>query len=343
MDVLSISRVPLDALHLDPANARQHGERNLDAIRASLASFGQVDPLVVHRPTQRVIGGNGRLAAMRALGRTHADVVELDLTETQATALGIALNRTAELAEWDDQALARLLSGLQADRALDGVGFDADELKEVLASLVTPDPVEPPAVTTTHRGDVWLLDNGMRIYDIASSPTAPPLLGSYAPFGTVYHNGGVAIGNYVYVADGFSGATVYEVSNPSTQTFVSKPSNGIAFDTALLGNVLVAIAPTGSYIRTHDVSTPITNPLPVLDTETYSNLSLDVDAATEGTSRFAYITNNTQGCRVCSLDPPTAMTRDEVISPGVSVFGVTYHRGYLFLSEGPNGFEIWQR
>lgn len=47
MDTLSILRVSLDALHLDPANARQHGERNLEAIRASLASFGQVVPLVV--------------------------------------------------------------------------------------------------------------------------------------------------------------------------------------------------------------------------------------------------------------------------------------------------------
>jgi len=82
LDTLSILRVPLDALHLDPANARQHGERNLEAIRASLASFGQVEPLVVHKPTQRVIGGNGRLAAMRALGWTHADPVELDVTTT---------------------------------------------------------------------------------------------------------------------------------------------------------------------------------------------------------------------------------------------------------------------
>lgn len=92
MDTVSL---PLDALHPDPSNARQHGERNLEAIRASLATFGQVEPLVIHAPTRRVIGGNGRLAAMKALGWTHADVVELDISETQATSLAIALNRTA--------------------------------------------------------------------------------------------------------------------------------------------------------------------------------------------------------------------------------------------------------
>jgi ParB-like chromosome segregation protein Spo0J len=72
--VLSIRRVPLDTLVLDPANARQHGEPNLDAIRASLTRFGQAEPLVVQRATRRVIGGNGRLVAMRALGWTESRI-----------------------------------------------------------------------------------------------------------------------------------------------------------------------------------------------------------------------------------------------------------------------------
>ncbi len=69
---LTIKRVPLSGLNLDPANARSHGERNLDAIRASLASFGQAEPLIIQARSQRVIGGNGRLVAMRALGRREA-------------------------------------------------------------------------------------------------------------------------------------------------------------------------------------------------------------------------------------------------------------------------------
>ncbi len=99
MESLTIRRVPLASLVPDPANARAHGEKNLEAIRASLARFGQAEPLVVQRATRRVIGGHGRLAAMKALGWAEADVVELDLDDLQATALGIALNRTGELAE----------------------------------------------------------------------------------------------------------------------------------------------------------------------------------------------------------------------------------------------------
>ena len=43
---LAIRRVPLSSLCLDPANARSHPEHNLEAIKGSLARFGQAEPLV---------------------------------------------------------------------------------------------------------------------------------------------------------------------------------------------------------------------------------------------------------------------------------------------------------
>jgi DNA modification methylase len=161
---LTIRRVPLDALHTDPANARKHGEENMAAIVASLRRFGQAEPLVVHAATGRVIGGNGRLAAMRKLGWTEADVVELDLEAVDATALGIALNRTGELAEWDDEALAQLLQTLRDEGALDGVGFDPSEIDELLAELEEESagiedvpPGELPAEPVSRLGDLWYL------------------------------------------------------------------------------------------------------------------------------------------------------------------------------------------
>ena len=95
---LKIRRVKITELHADPANARTHGERNLRAIEDSLKSFGQVEPLVVQKSTGKVIGGNGRLEVMRRAGIEECDVVEVDVDDAKATALGIALNRTAELA-----------------------------------------------------------------------------------------------------------------------------------------------------------------------------------------------------------------------------------------------------
>ena len=162
---LIIKRVAIDSLHPDPANARKHDERNLDAIRASLVRFGQREPLVVQARTQRLIAGHGRRDAMKALGWAHCDVVEVDLDDVQAAALGIALNRSAELGEWDEPALAALLESLRAENALDGTGFSTAELDALLADLDTgtgtliddPGPGEPPGNPVTRPGDLWIL------------------------------------------------------------------------------------------------------------------------------------------------------------------------------------------
>ena len=127
--------VPLASLHLDPANARLHGPRNLEAIVASLQRFGQAEPLVVQAGTGRVIGGNGRLTAMKKLGWTECDVVELHCDDLKATALGIALNRTAELAEWNESVLAGLLEELRTEDAIDGVGFSTEDIDALLAEM----------------------------------------------------------------------------------------------------------------------------------------------------------------------------------------------------------------
>jgi DNA modification methylase len=162
---LRVRTVPLDSLHADPANVRTHGPQNLESIIASLKRFGQAEPLVVQQSTGRIIGGNGRLQAMKQLGWTECEIVELDLDDLQATSLAIALNRTGELAGWDEPALAKLLDQLRKEDALDGVGFSTDDIDELVAQLreeedreLTDDgPDEPPAVAVAKLGDLWCL------------------------------------------------------------------------------------------------------------------------------------------------------------------------------------------
>lgn len=175
---LIIKRVRLDSLVPDPANARTHNEKNVDAIRASLARFGQAEPLIVQARSGRVIGGHGRIEAMKALGWTSCDVVELDLDDLQATSLAIALNRTGELAEWDLPTLARLLEGLQAADALDGVGFDAPDIQDILDGLLAGLPTDVtqdqapglPDAATNRPGDVWILGKHRFMCGDSSSP-----------------------------------------------------------------------------------------------------------------------------------------------------------------------------
>src|SRR5258705_1500712 len=102
---------------------------------------------------------------MKELGWSECDVVELDLSDIEATALGIAVNGTAELGEWNEPALAELLGPLRAEGALEGIGFSAEEVLDLIGSLDNgdgglvedPGPSEPPVDPITRSGDLWQL------------------------------------------------------------------------------------------------------------------------------------------------------------------------------------------
>ena len=139
---MTLESVPIDSIHVDPANARRHPQRNLDAIKSSLARFGQQKPIVVDG-RQVVRAGNGTLAAAKALGWTHVNIVRTELIGVEATAFAIADNRTAELAEWDPEFLGAAL----ADSDIGDLGFDDDELKKWLGTADVPELDDPPIPT----------------------------------------------------------------------------------------------------------------------------------------------------------------------------------------------------
>jgi DNA modification methylase len=188
---LEVSRVPIDSLHLDPANARTHPERNLAAIGASLTRFGQQKPIVVDKRGV-VRAGNGTLTAAKALGWTHIDVVVTDLEGSDATAFSIADNRTAELAEWEEGTLAKLLDGL--DIPLDELGFDQGEMDRLLAGLIpdalggiVQDEVPLPAdAATTRPADLWLLGRHRLLCGDSASDTDVNRLVAGAPIHLVH-------------------------------------------------------------------------------------------------------------------------------------------------------------
>jgi hypothetical protein len=102
------------SLMLDPANVRTHDSKNLESIKASLARFGQQTPIVVNSKGI-VVAGNARLMAAKMLNWSSVEIVRTDLEGAEAIAYAIADNRTAELAGWDEAALAQQLAALQID------------------------------------------------------------------------------------------------------------------------------------------------------------------------------------------------------------------------------------
>jgi ParB-like chromosome segregation protein Spo0J len=136
---MRVQAIPLNGLVYDPKNPRLHNDRNLGAIQASLTRHGQVEPLLVQRTTQMVIAGNGRLQAMNSMGWEHAQCVLLDVDDKQARELSIALNRSGELASWDEAVLAEHLTALASltdnDNDLEALGFTGDEMQGLLDSF----------------------------------------------------------------------------------------------------------------------------------------------------------------------------------------------------------------
>ena len=165
---METQRINISDLACDPANVRAHDGKNLDAIKASLQRFGQQKPIVVDEKGI-VIAGNGTLTAARALGWDAINVVRTELAGAEATAYAIADNRTAELAEWDDEALAKQLSALQIeDEALvEAAGFSdaeltalVDEVMGITEGNTDPDEVpEVPEEPTAQAGQIWRLGN----------------------------------------------------------------------------------------------------------------------------------------------------------------------------------------
>jgi hypothetical protein len=139
--VLESLLVPIGSLTPDPANARLHPARNLEAIRGSLARFGQQKPVVID-DSGIVHAGNGTLAAAKALGWTHLAAVRSDLSGVELTMYGIADNRTSDMAEWDERVLAAVLDGLREedDWEPEAVGFTEEEIAE-LSRRVNTDPI----------------------------------------------------------------------------------------------------------------------------------------------------------------------------------------------------------
>lgn len=154
--------VSISSLVLDPVNARKHSTKNLDAIKGSLARFGQQKPIVVTK-SNVVIAGNGTLEAAKALGWDTIDVKVTELEGTEAVAYALADNRSGELAEWDMDVLGSTLQSLKdLDFDLGSIGFDDADLAKMIATpvqegLTDPDDVPENVETRCKPGDLWVL------------------------------------------------------------------------------------------------------------------------------------------------------------------------------------------
>ncbi len=127
--------VPIESLEADPRNARRHGDQNKAAIRASLDQNGQLKAISVDADGV-ILAGNGTWEQAKALGWKYIARARTHLTGAAAMRWAIADNRTAELADWDQDELDRQIDEIStslADFDLADIGFDDKQLDALMA------------------------------------------------------------------------------------------------------------------------------------------------------------------------------------------------------------------
>ncbi len=196
---------------------RKHPPQQVRKLAASLDRFGFVLPILADAKG-RVVAGWGLVLAARQLGLGEVPVVSLpNLSDAELRTLRLALNRLADDAAWDRDALSLEFSEiLELEPQLDlvGSGFEMGEI-DILQSdggLDQEDELPPidPAATTpvTRAGDLWILGGhhllcadalGAESYDrvmgtdkaqmmFADPPYNVPIEGHASGLGTAKHS-----------------------------------------------------------------------------------------------------------------------------------------------------------
>ena len=152
----------------NPRNARRRTKRQIQAIADSIASAGNLQPIVVDE-NDVILAGHGRLAAEKLLGHESVPTIKVvGLTEAQKRLFAIADNKLTENAGWDREVLAREFAELsdllkQEGLELTLTGFDPAEIDSVLNDFACDLPAvedAPPKLQTkavSQPGDLWLL------------------------------------------------------------------------------------------------------------------------------------------------------------------------------------------
>ena len=163
MEKLKIEYWNIEKLQPYARNPRKNDEA-VPKMAGIIREFGFRVPVII-RSSGEVIDGHLRLKAAWSLGMTQVPVVIADdWSEAQVKAFRLAVNRSAEWAQWDDDLLKLELEDLRlADFDLELIGFEDDAdinfapgSSEEQGKL---DEKNPKFVTCPHCGESFDVNN----------------------------------------------------------------------------------------------------------------------------------------------------------------------------------------
>jgi hypothetical protein len=132
-DALAPLHIDIDKLQPHPDNANRG---NVDVIVESIEINGLYRPVVYQTSTGYILAGNHTWQAAKAHGMDTIPAIGLDVDEERAKRILLVDNRARDKAEWDHDALAALLEGLDD---LTGTGYTDEEAADLLRLCEPPD------------------------------------------------------------------------------------------------------------------------------------------------------------------------------------------------------------
>lgn len=161
---MELEKANLNDLILPDYNPRQITDDEMEKLKTSITEFGYIDPIIVNKYNNHIVGGNQRANALKKLGYNEVDIVYVNIDDiNKEKALNIALNKIS--GDWDEELLAIALEEIElSDVDISLTGFNDIELSEFDFSngeeseVIEDDfAVGEDIETDIKRGDLFLL------------------------------------------------------------------------------------------------------------------------------------------------------------------------------------------
>jgi len=134
LEVFEVVKVNRRDIHGAPYNPRKITEGNRKRLKAGLKTYGNVQPIVVNKPTMNIVGGHKRLNEFDDLLRRpdyELTVAMINVSEKDEAAINVLLNNESVMGTWDIPALQNIKE-LYPDINYEDMGFDQSDINVML-------------------------------------------------------------------------------------------------------------------------------------------------------------------------------------------------------------------
>lgn len=111
---MEIINVKISDLNAAAYNPREQSEESRAGLIASIKKFGFVDPIIVNKKNNTIIGGHQRVEAASSLGFNELPCVYVDMDDVEEKALNVVLNSQEISGNYTDD-LQNLLQEIKLD------------------------------------------------------------------------------------------------------------------------------------------------------------------------------------------------------------------------------------